>query len=49
MLTTIKLKFQLAKLKYFSRKETKAIHDRKYDEAAKYGKLVDKEFNKIFG
>ena len=49
MLNTIKIKFKLAKLKYYSRKETKAFHEGKYDEAIKFGKLVSKEFDKIFG
>ena len=49
MLTVIKIKFQLMKLKYYSRKETKAFHEGKYDKAIKYGKLVSSEFDKLFG
>lgn len=49
MLTFIKLKFQLAKLKYYTRKETKAFHKGEYDKAIKFGKLVGKEFDKLFG
>ena len=49
MLTAIKIKFQLAKLKYYTRKETKAFHKGNYEEAIKFGKLVGKEFDKIFG
>ena len=49
MLTTIILKFKVAKLKYYSRKETKAFHEGEYEKAVKFGKLVDKEFNRIFG
>ena len=49
MLTFIKLKFQLAKLKYYARKETKAFHKGEYDKAIKFGKLVGKEFDKLFG
>ena len=43
------MKFKLAKLNYYSRKETKAFCKREYDKAAKYGKMVDIEFDKIFG
>lgn len=49
MLTYIKIKFQLAKLKYYTRKETKAFHKGEYDKAVKYGKLVGYEFDKLFG
>lgn len=49
MLNYIKLKFQLAKLKYYTRKETKAFHKGEYDKAIKFGKLVGKEFDKLFG
>lgn len=49
MLTVIKIKFQLAKLKYYTRKETKAFHEGKYDKAVKYGKIVGSEFDKLFG
>ena len=49
MLTTIVLKFKLAKLKYYTRKETKAFYEGRYDDAIKFGKLVGKEFDKIFG
>ena len=49
MLTTIKLKFKLAKLKYYTRKETKAFHEGNYEKAIKFGKLVSKEFDEIFG
>ena len=49
MLTVIKIKFQLAKLKYYTRKETKAFHKGKYDKAVKYGKIVGSEFDKLFG
>ena len=49
MLTTIKIKFQLAKLKYYTRKETKAFHDGKYDKAIKFGKKVSLEFDRLFG
>lgn len=49
MLTVIKIKFQLAKLKYYTRKETKAFHKGEYDKAVKYGKIVGSEFDKLFG
>lgn len=49
MLTYIKIKFQLAKLKYYTRKETKAFHEGKYDKAIKYGRIVGSEFDKLFG
>ena len=49
MLTTIKIKFQLAKLKYYARKETKMFHKGEYDKAVKYGKLVGREFDRLFG
>ena len=49
MLTTIKIKLQLAKLKYYSRKETKAFYEGEYEKALKFGNLVSKEFDKIFG
>ena len=49
MLTTIKIKLQLAKLKYYSRKETKAFHKGEYDKAVKFGKLVSAEFDRLFG
>ena len=49
MLTYIKMKFQLAKLKYYTRKETKAFHEGKYDKAVKYGKIVGNEVDKLFG
>lgn len=49
MLTYIKIKFQLAKLKYYTRKETKAFHKGEYDKAVKYGKIVGAEFDRLFG
>ena len=49
MLTVIKIKFQLAKLKYYARKENKAFHKGEYDKAVKYGKIVGAEFDKLFG
>ena len=49
MLTYIKIKFQLAKLKYYSRKETKAFHKGEYDKAVQYGKKVGYEFDRLFG
>lgn len=49
MLTTIILKLKLTKLKYYSRKETKAFHEGDFNKAVKYGKLVSVEFDKIFG
>lgn len=48
MLKTIVIKIRLAKMKYFTRKETKAIRKKDFNKAVKFGKLVDKEFNKIF-
>lgn len=49
MLTYIKIKFQLLKLKYYLNKETKAFHEGNYDKAIKYGKLVGVEFDRLFG
>ena len=49
MLTAIVIKLKLAKLKYYTRKETKAFHEGNYQEAIKFGKLVGKEFDKLFG
>lgn len=49
MLTVLKIKFQLAKLKYYTRKETKAFHKGEYDKAVKYGKIVGAEFDRLFG
>ena len=49
MLTTIKIKIQLAKLKYYVKKETKAFHEGDYEKAIKFGKLVSGEFDKLFG
>ena len=49
MLTAIKLKIQLAKLKYYTRKETRAFHEGDYEKAIKFGKLVSGEFDKLFG
>ena len=40
MLTTIKLKIQLAKLNYYTKKETTAFHEGNYEKAIKFGKLV---------
>lgn len=48
MLTYIKIKFQLFKLKHYLNKETKAFHKGEYEEAIKYGKLVSLEFDRLF-
>lgn len=49
MLIRFIIMVKLAKLKYYSRKETKAFHKGEYEKAIKYGKLVDVEFDKLFG
>lgn len=49
MLTTIVMKIRLAKMKYFTRRERKAIEKKDFNKAVKYGKLVGREFDKLFG
>ena len=49
MLNVIRVKFQLAKLKYYTKKETKAFLDGEYDKAIKYGKKFGLEFDTLFG